>query len=250
MKIMKKYTALFCILLLFVACDNDYGCFKTTGTLVSQEFLVDPFDKIIVYEGIELYIKESLEQKIVVETDKDLLSGIHLTVNDRQLEITNNNDCDFFRNVGLTKVYIYVSNITHIRNSSTFPVHSIGVLNFDTLHLISEDYLSDYFNSGDFNLEVNSQTINIVANGPSNHTISGLSETIHINFAGSNPRFEGSELLVKNATLFARSTNDILIKVSEKISGSLYSTGDVVLLKKPLIIDLKEYYKGKVIHNY
>jgi hypothetical protein len=251
-KIVKKYTALFCIILLFSTCnDKDVNnCMQTTGTIISKEFLVDSFDKIIVNNGVELFIKESSEQKIVVETGKNLLSDIILTVSDNQLEITDNNDCNFFRDYGVTKVYIYVSNITRIRNSSTYPVNSIGILNFDTLQLISENYLSDYLNFGDFNLEVNSQTVNIIANGPSNHTIKGFSNKINIYFAGNDPRFNGEDLLVKNAQLFARSTNDILIKASEKVSGNLYSTGDVILLKKPLTINLKAYFTGKVINRY
>ena len=121
---------------------------------------------------------------------------------------------------------------------------------FNSLELISEDYLSDYLNAGDFNLEVNAQSIQLVANGPSNHTVKGFCNAINITFAGNNPRFNGEDLLVKNATIFARSTNDILIKVSDKITGNLYSTGDVILLKKPTITDLKAHYTGKVIHNY
>ena len=229
---------------------NANDCFQTAGTIIRKEFNLAPFEKIIINERIELFIQKSSEQKIIVETGTNLLSDIKLTVENNQLEISDNNDCNFFRKYGITKVYLSVSNITHIRNSSTFPVHSIGILNFESLELVSEDYLSDYLNSGDFHLKVKSRYLKIIANGTSNHKIKGFTDNLNINFAGSNPRFEGSDLLVKNATLFARSTNDILLKVSEKVTGNLYSTGNVILLQKPALIDLKEHFTGKVIFNY
>ena len=252
MKILNKYFFLLCMLLLFSACNNENAndCIQTTGTIISKEFVVDSFDKIIVYEGVELFIIESTVQKVIVETGKNLISDINLTVVNNQLEIKDNNNCNLFRDFGITKVYVYTSNITKIRNSSSYPVNSIGILTFNSLELISENFLSDHLNAGDFNLEVNSQTINIVANGPSNHTLKGFVDTININFAGNNPRFEGKDLLVKNAQLFARSTNDILIKVSDKVDGNLYSTGDVILLKKPTIIDLETHFTGKILTNY
>ena len=45
-------------------------------------------------------------------------------------------------------------------------------------------------------------------------------------------------------------TNDILIKVSNKVNGNLYSTGDVILLKKSTIIDLETHFTGKILTNY
>lgn len=246
-----KTIFIFTIVLLSTCNDkNATDCFQTSGTMIRKKFHLASFEKIVINERIELFIQESSEQKIIVETGINLLSDIKLTVENNQLEISDNNDCNFFRKYDITKVYLSISNIKRIRNSSTFPVHSIGVLNFDSLELISEDYLSDYLNSGDFNLEVNSRYIKIIANGTSNHKIRGFTDNLNINFAGGNPRFEGSDLLVKNATILTKSTNDILLKVTDKITGNLHSTGNVILFHKPAIIDLKEHFTGEVIFNY
>jgi hypothetical protein len=251
-KTLNKYVFLFCTLLLFSTCnDKDANdCIQTTGTIISKEFVVDSFDKIIIYEGVELFIKESTIQKVVVETGENLLSDINLSVVNNQLEIKDNNSCNLFRDFGITKVFVYAANITKIRNSSTYAVNSIGVLNYPDLDLISENYLSDYLNSGDFNLTVNTNNLTLVANGASNHTISGTTNNLKINLAGSNPRFIGDNLTAENAHLFARSTNDILIKVNNEVRGNMYSTGDVILYKKPNIMSINTHYTGKVIYNY
>ena len=66
MKIFKKITVLFTTLFLFFSCNNKDAndCFQKAGTLIKEEFVLADFDKIIVYNGIELYIQESNEQKI------------------------------------------------------------------------------------------------------------------------------------------------------------------------------------------
>ena len=247
-----KYVVLFCSILFFVTCNSKDAndCFQTTGAIVQTEFSLDSFEEVIVNERIELFIKESLEQKVIVETGENLLSDIKLTVKDNQLSIQNYNECNFVRDFGVTKVYVYTPNLTKIRNSSSLPIKSVGVLNFDSLELISENYLSNYLSSGDFNLELNTQNLKIIANGPSNHTIRGFSTNLNINFAGNDPRFEGEDLLVKKAFLLTKSSNDILIKATDEVSGDLYSTGDVILLKEPTVMNLNAHYTGRVIHNY
>lgn len=252
MNIFKNITVLFTTLFLFFSCnDKDANdCFQRAGNMIKEEFVLADFDKIIVYNGIEIYIKESNEQKIIVETGENLMPDIILTVKNNQLEIIDNNKCNLVRDYNITKVYLYKKNITQIRNSSTSAVHSIGVLNYPNLDLISENHQSGYLNSGDFNLNINTNNLSLIANGASNHTISGTTNNLRINLAGSNPRFNGEKLTAENAYLFARSTNDILITVNNEVSGNLYSTGDVILFKKPSIMNLNTHYTGKVIYNY
>lgn len=239
------------MLFIFTMCnDKDANdCFQKTGTLIRQEIILDSFEEIIVNNQLELFIKEGPEHKIIIETGENLIGDIIVNTNTNQLEITNNNSCFFYKDFN-TKIIVNAPNITKIRNSSTLPVQSIGVLNYPTLQLISENYLSDYLHAGDFNLDVNTTNLSLVANGPSNHKIKGSATYLYVNLAGSNPRFEGENLIVQNAELFARSTNDILINVANEVSGNLYSTGDVLLYKEPLLMNLTAHYTGKVVVKY
>ena len=252
MNIIKNITVLVTTLLLFFSCnDKDANnCFQKAGKIIKEEFVLTDFEKIIVYNGIELYIEQSDDEKIIVETGENLMPDIILKIKNNQLEIIDNNTCNFVRDYNITKVYLYKKNITQIRNSSAAAVNSIGVLNYPNLDLISENHQSSYLNSGDFNLMINTDNLSLIANGPSNHSISGTTNNLRINLAGSNPRFNGKNLTVENAYLFARSTNDILLKINNEVSGNLYSTGDVILYQKPNIMSLNIYYTGKVIHNY
>ena len=252
MERIKKYFGALLLFFIIFSCNNENAgdCIQTEGNIIEKEITVSSFEEIIVHENIEIYVIDSNENKIVIESGENLINDIDLNVNNNTLEITNNNTCFFTRDFKTTKVYVYSPNITKIRNSSNLPVYSVGVLNYSSLELISENYLSDFLNSGDFNLEINTTSLRIVANGPSTHKITGNCSNININFAGANPRFEGENLIIQNAFLFARSTNDIIINVTDEINGNLYSTGDVILVTKPNITTLNAFYTGKVIEGY
>jgi len=252
MNLLRKHFRLLVLSFIIISCNNENAgdCIQTEGDIIEKTITITSFEEIIVNENIELYIVDNNESKIIIEGGKNLITDIDLKVTNNSLEITNNNTCFFTRGFKTIKVYVYASNITTIRNSSNLPVYSIGVLNYPSIHLISENYLSDYLNSGDFNLEVNTTSLSITANGSSNYIISGVSTNLNINFAGENPRFEGEDLITQNATLFARSTNDIIIHTTDEINGNLYSTGDVILVNKPNTVNLNAFYTGQVIIDY
>jgi len=254
-KHMDKFKTFFYLLFfstIIISCDDENAgdCFQTEGNIIQKEMNTNPFEEIIVNQNVELYIIDSEENKIIIEGGENLIDDIHTNITNNILEITNNNTCFFDRDFETIKVFVYTNNISRIRNSSNLPVYSIGVLNYPSLELISENYLSDYLNSGDFNLELNTTTLNIVANGPSNYTLSGSTDNININFAGANPRFEGEGFIIENAFIFARSTNDIIINVINEVNGNLFSTGDVVLLSPPNSVNLNAHYTGRVITDY
>jgi len=247
----KKYFVLFSIIFLFIMCNNEDAniCLQTSGTIIKKEILIPSVEKIIVNNQIELFITADPAYKIHIEADENLIEGIDITISENQLEITNHNTCFFYKDY-TAKVTVYAPNLIQIRNSSALAVQSIGTLNYPKLTLISENYLSNYLNSGEFNLEINNDELNLLANGASNHKINGFTNQLNINLVGGNPRFDGQNLSAQNAYLFARSSNDILIKVTNEVLGNLYNTGDVLLYKKPNIMSLEAHYTGEIINKY
>ena len=247
----KKYYIIFSIVLLSYCCSSEeQNCMGSNSTFITQEFFLPPFNEISINDHLKVFIKDSTHQKIVLKLPESISNQISMKIIDNKLEITSLNECTFFKNLSAIEVYITSPNIKKIRNASRYSVTSLGVLNYPTLQLITENYLSNYLNSGDFNLTVNSEKITLTANGPSNHTLIGNTAILDINFAGSNPRFNGKELQVLDAIIFGRSTNDILLNATNSVSGNLYSTGNVILCSAPLQINLTANYKGKIIKNY
>lgn len=240
------------ISVLMIACNSEQAgdCFQTTGTIIQQEVSVSNFDKILVNRDIELIVKEGAEQKVIIETGKNLLNDVEAVVVDGKLILTDNNTCNYVRNYSVTKVYITSPNITEIRSSTQYDVRSDGVLTYPTLTILSEDFnVPDSFTNGNFKLQIDNITFRLVFNNLSNCYISGKTNNLDITFAAGTSRFEGANLVAQNVTLWNRSSNDMIVNPQQAITGKISGTGDVISLTHPPIIDVQELYKGRLIFN-
>ncbi|APY11466.1 hypothetical protein BWZ22_09485 [Seonamhaeicola sp. S2-3] len=246
MKIL-KYIFIF---LFIVACDNENAndCFQKTGDIIQQEISVEAFSKIFVNRDIELIITEGATQKVVIETGDNLMNDVTVEVVDSQLILTDNNTCNYFRDYGVTKVYVISPNITEIRSSTQYTISSNGVLTYPSLTILSEDYgAPDTITNGEFNLNVNNNSLIIVFNNLSNCYVSGSTTNLNITFAASNSRFEGAHLLAENVTISHRSSNDMIVNPQQSIQGVIRSTGDVISKNQPPVIQVEELYTGRLL---
>ncbi|WP_054851931.1 head GIN domain-containing protein [Olleya sp. ITB9] len=245
---MKKLIFILTTIVLF-GCNSENApdCFQSTGDIIQQEFKVDVFSKITVYQNIELFIEQGMTQKVVVNTGENLIGDIQIYVENGRLILKDNNTCNLTRDYGITKIYVTTPNVTEIRNSSTLDVHSIGVLNFPELTLKSEDYNGDFYNVGNFNLEVNSTNIAVVINNLSTCKISGDTENLNINHASGNGRFEGRYLVTNNVNIYHRGSNDIVVNPQLSLTANLVSTGDVIAVTTPPTTNITEQFDGRVI---
>ncbi|UMB52466.1 DUF2807 domain-containing protein [Lutibacter sp. A64] len=245
---MKKILYIFCLITLFSCNSEDAGdCLQTAGDIIQKEFDVASFTRILVNKKIELIIKEGPTQKVVVETGKNLMPDIEIEIVDDQIILTNHNTCNFFRDYGITKVYITSPNITEIRNASELNVTSDGILTYPKLYLESTGVKNEFLAIGDWYLNINNQNLTILTNGIPNFYINGTSDNLTLYFSDGDSRFEGQNYEVKHVNLFHVSSNDILVNPTESIKGSIHSVGNVICYNKPPIVEVEVLSKGKLI---
>ncbi|WP_308990720.1 head GIN domain-containing protein [Mariniflexile litorale] len=248
---MKKLTYIL-ISILFLSCNSENAgdCFQTTGTVIQQEINVSTFDKILVNRDIELIIKDGIEQKVVIETGENLLNDVEAVVEEGKLILTDNNSCNYVRNYGVTKVYVTAANITEIRSSTQYEVRSEGVLTYSNLTILAEDYNApNSFTNGNFRLQIDNDAFNLVFNNLSNCFISGKTNNLNITFASGTSRFEGANLIAQNVIFWNRSSNDMIINPQQSLTGQISSTGNVISVTIPPVVDVQEVYKGRLIFN-
>ncbi|WP_034043225.1 head GIN domain-containing protein [Wocania ichthyoenteri] len=238
------------ILSISIACNSEdaSNCFQKTGRLIQQEIPVDTFDKIFVNRDIELIIKDGDIQKVIIETGENLLNDITAIVVDGKLTLTDNNSCNYVRDYGITKVHVTSPNITEIRSSTQYDVKSDGVLTYPSLTILSEDFNApDTFTNGNFRLQIDNNAFALVFNNLSNCFISGKTNNLNITFAAGTSRFEGRDLVVQNIQLWNRSSNDMIVNPQQAIRGKISGTGNVIAVNKPVVIEVEEVYKGRLI---
>ena len=245
---MKKFIYLF--LFIVFACDKEdvSDCFQTEGELITQEFTVTEFQKILVNRDVELIISQGENYRVIVETGSNLLNDIEVRVFGNELQLTDNNTCNFVRDYGVTKVYVTTPNLTEIRSSTQFDISSDGILSFDNLKLISEDFnYSESFTVGDFKLSVSTNTLSVVSNNISSFYIDGVTEELFVGFYSGTGRFEGQDLIANHIDIFHRGSNDIIVHPIESLSGELRGTGDLIMVNQPSIVSVEQYYTGQLI---
>ncbi|MBU3821341.1 DUF2807 domain-containing protein [Flavobacteriaceae bacterium XHP0103] len=240
------------VALVLFSCNNENAgdCFQTTGTIVQQEIVVTSFSKILVNRDIELIIKDGPEQKVVIETGKNLLNDVEAVVTDGKLILTDNNSCNYVRSYGVTKVYVTAPNISEIRSSTQYDISSEGVLTYPSLRILSEDFnMPGTFTNGNFNLQLDNQTLSVVFNNLSNCYVSGKTNNLNITFAAGTSRFEGADLTAQNIDIWHRSANDMILNPQQSIKGRISGTGNVLCVNQPPTVDVEEQYKGRLIFN-
>lgn len=247
-----KRLFLITVLFVFFSCDNDSAndCFQVTGSLVSETIAVDTFTKIRVNRDVTLILKQAETQSVIIETGENLINDVSANVVNGELQLTDNNTCNYVRDYGVTKVYVTTSNITSIRSSTQYTIESEGTLRYENLTLISEDFNDkEAFAVGDFNLNVVVNDLNIISNNISTYYITGKADRLHISFTSGNGRFQGENLIVNNVQVYHRGENDIVVNPQESLQGEIVSTGNVISKHRPDIVEVEERYKGRIIFD-
>ncbi|WP_179346607.1 head GIN domain-containing protein [Winogradskyella ursingii] len=246
---MKNLKIVFILFALW-SCDSEDApdCFQNAGDIIQESYTLDAFDKITVFQRTQLIISEG-SFSVVLETGENLLNDIDIKVSDNRLIIENNNACNITRDYGITKVFVSAPNITEIRNSSGLKVVSGNQLTYANLTLLSEDFEEEdaFHTDGDFELDLDVENLTITQNNLSNFFLTGNVTNLDLNFTFGDARFEGRNLIVQNADVYHRGTNDIIINPQVSLTGSLLSTGDMIVVNTPPIFDVEELYTGKVI---
>ena len=109
--------------------------------------------------------------------------------------------------------------------------------------------MPDTYAIGDFRLDLDVDNLQIVSNNLSFFYITGAANNLNINFVSGNGRFEGERLIAQDVSIVQRSTNDILVNPQHSLTGSIFSTGNIISFNQPPIVDVEETFTGRLIFN-
>ncbi len=229
--------------------ENISDCFQNAGEIIREEITVSNFTKITVFENVGLVLKQGDEQKVEIETGEFLRNEVTATVEGDRLILRNENDCNYVRNYGLTKVYITAPNITEIRSSTGLTIESDGVLTYPNLSLLSESFNNPEAETtdGHFNLEVDANNIAITSNGIAYFQLKGRTDSFNVNLAAGDSRVEAENLVAENININHRASNDVLVNPQQILKGTIRGTGDVVSFNRPSEVNVEELYRGRLI---
>lgn len=237
---------------LFCTCEKPSDCIESAGEIINQEYQMMAFDRIEVHQGVELIITQGDVYKVIVQTGKNLLDNIEVSQENNILTLKDHTSCNWVRDYGLTKVFITAPNLVEIYSKTDRNISSTGVLTFPILKLFAFDPDADNLpgaGTGDIILEIDNDYIEIQSNNVARFYISGQTNYASFNIYFGDTRIDSPNLFADEVFVYHRGSNDIITYPISKVSGTLVSTGDLILKNNPSINEVQELYQGRVIYN-
>jgi hypothetical protein len=234
-----------------VACEKPSDCVESSGAIVTKEVPVQPFKKIKVYRGIEVVITQGAIYKVEIVAGENFIGNVEVTQNGDQLIFKDEASCNWVRAYGMTKILVTTPTLEEVYSKTDRNISSNGVLTFPSLTFTAFDKDADGeagAGTGDFILNVDNESLTINNNNVSRFYLSGQTNNGSFNFYFGDGRIEAEQLTIQNLYVYHRGSNDMIVRPIQSLTGTLNSTGNVILKNVPTLVDVAELYQGNVIY--
>jgi hypothetical protein len=209
---------------------------------------ISSFNKIKVFTGISLVVKQGPNYEVRIETGENLISNIETKKEGDLVIFKDNSTCNWTRDYKAATVYVTAPNIEEIYSQTEQNIYTDGEVTFPIFRLYAID-LNEGAGSGDFYVKVNNGQLVIESNNVSNFYITGNTNEFLPNLYFGDGRIYAENLEAKKVKVFHRGSNDIFLKPIEEISGTIYNSGNVILKNNPPIINVNAVFTGRLILN-
>lgn len=237
MKISKSLIIAALLLILTSCVDGQfYRTVRGNGNVVKKERPASYFDGISVSTGIDVYLSQGDEEKIIVEADENLHDYLVTEVKDRTLRI-------YFDNVSIRsaerkRVYVTMKDVTKLKTSSAGDI--IG-----ETPVKCGDILLESSSAGNIRLELYARNVNVKISSSGDISLTGEAETLNADLSSAGD-LNAWDFKVKDADIDVSSAGDADIYVTHKLVARVSSAGDVRYAGEPEIIDARTSSAGTV----
>ena len=243
MKVVKfLFLSLVCLNL---SCSKDRlcNCFYKSGKTERKEIILDEFNEIHINNIFNVYLTQDTINKITIEGGKNLIPNIKATVDNKVLEISDKNKCNFLRNYETRNLYISVKPniLRRIAIYGEINLYSTDTINSDELEIVVFSGIAQT----DLILHNNVTRLTIHA-ATGSYTLRGISPTVYYYSFGTGWIF-ADKLKSDYISVSNKSTGDAYIYASKEISGNIDYIGNVYYSGNPAVINVIQTSKGRLI---
>jgi len=208
---------------------------RGNGNVVKETRQVNPFTGVDASAGINVYLFQGNEEKVVVEADENIKDLIVTRVEGDVLK------CYVKGSILSSKkmnVYVNFKTLNKINASSGSDVFGETVINAERLDL-------DVSSGAEMKVEVNATHIKCNASSGSDAIVKGTASSFKAE-ASSGSDINAENLTVKSCDASASSAGEIKITVTEQITADASSGGDVRYYGNPKNERINESSGGDV----
>lgn len=223
--------------ILFSACNiNINNGEKGNGNVVTEEREVtEDFTEVHGSAGLEVFLTQGAENKIVVEADENLLQYIETNIKGGKLHVTTS------ENIGRSeskKIYVTFKELNSIEASSGAEVTGNSVIKSQNLNLKSSS-------GAELKVEVFAQDLVAKSSSGSDLEVSGKATSLNAD-ASSGSEINAKRLLVINCKAEASSGAEVTVTVKEKLDTSASSAGEINYYGNPVSVNSDKSNSGSV----
>ncbi len=236
-----KFAILFTILLnalFFSSCIFIGPSVKGNGDVVEERREVGNFNEIKTSRGMNVYLSQGTNQKVLVEADSNLMDAIETKVDDSTLVITTSKN---IRRSKSLKVFVTAPQINNIRTTAGSNVYSENQLKTEKLELTASA-------GSNMRLDVDANNMDVSATAGSNINIEGKSEVFTAK-ATSGSNIKAEDLTVEDCNARTTSGANIWIHVNSKLDGKASSGGNIFYSGNPKSVNSESSSGGNVRKN-
>ncbi|NND62438.1 MAG: DUF2807 domain-containing protein [Flavobacteriaceae bacterium] len=216
--------------------DIQLGQVSGNGNVVTEERPVtSDFDAVKGSAGLDVFLTEGDENKIVVEADENLMEVIETEIQNGELRITTNQS---IRRSKSQKVHVTYVKLNQISASSGADVISYSVVRSENLSL-------DSSSGADLEVEIIAKEVYADVSSGADIKVSGRAERL-IAEASSGSDLKARDLEVKTCRAKASSGADIVVNVRDEIDGRASSGGHIRYYGDPTAVSVKDGASGSV----
>ena len=241
-----------------ISINDDSNCMKGTGSIVSEQVTVDPFNAVVNETVVDVEIVQGDSQSVIIEGHQNMIDELDLSVSHGELTVDLRGHC--YKNFKL-KVYITVPDLTAVTLKSTgdmklgsfdniqslsVGIKSTGDLYCDGTLTIDQLLELESTSTGKIDLDVTTDEIVTYMSGTGNITLSGSckSQYIELSSTGSYHAFDldSEDCEVRNSGV-----GDVKVYVTDNLDVSISSVGSVYYMGDP-VVKVNDKGVGKLIH--
>ncbi|QSE99068.1 head GIN domain-containing protein [Fulvivirga lutea] len=232
--------------ILFFGCNDadSPDCLKSSGEGVTRTIDIGDFNSLLINNEFNVILTEGPTREVKLTIGENLLNDIDFTLSGSLLEITNQVSCKWTRDYNYPLLEITHPNISFIEIIGGSIIRSNGTLTYPNLSLKSKA------SNGIIELSLNSESLSIDSNEITNYLLDGNVSDLNLLFSSGDGRFEGANLICTNARVIHNSSNDIIVNVTNQLTGELNSTGDLIYVGQvPAEISVEVKDRGNLING-
>lgn len=211
---------------------------KGDGNVTEEIIEVDNFNKLEVSRGMNVYINQGAETKVVLIADQNLHKHIDIWVDDEELNVTTTK---MLRNAKMLKVQITVQDLEQIKTKSGSNVFADSTLKLGDLKLKATA-------GSNIRLTIEAASAEIAANAGSNIFLGGHANSVSVK-TSSGANIKAGELTTENAEIRASSGANIWMRVNKTLKARVSSGANFFYTGEPSGIEIEKSSGGNVIKN-